>query len=250
MSKIKLRIGTALIAVGLLTGCGENVIPELTEEQQDLVVEYAASTLLKYDKNHERRLITIEEVEAEEQKQEAMKAAVQAMKLSKENSEVEQEEKTDADAEVEEVIDNAPPEAPATLEEALQLEQISCAYTGYEIVDDYPEQGENLYFVMSATEGNKLVVLKFNVSNLSDAEATLDMNRTGVRFKIAVNGEEKNALTTMLLNDLAYYQGTIAAGESTELVLVCEIPEENAQEIATLELIVKSVDNIATISLN
>ncbi len=247
MSKAKLRIGTLLIAVGFLTGCGGNVIPELTEEQQDLIVEYAAGTLLKYDKNHESRLITIEEVEAEEQKQEAMEAAVQAMKLSKENSEAEPEQEEKADAEE---VDNIQPEVPATLEGLLQLEQISCAYIGYEITDDYPEQGENLFFVMSATEGNKLVVLKFNVSNLSDAETMLDMNQIGARFKIAVNGEEKNALTTMLLNDLAYYQGTIAAGETTELVLVCEIPEEKAREITTLELIVKSVDNIATISLN
>jgi hypothetical protein len=127
---------------------------------------------------------------------------------------------------------------------------LSCEYTGYEIAEEYPQQGEDLFFVMDAAEGKRLLVLKFMVSNVSDTEAVLDMSETGIRFKIAVDGEEKNALTTMLLNDFAYYQGTIAPGESTELVLVSEIPEEKNGEITTLELIVKNVDNISTISLN
>ena len=47
------------VLVGLLigavcfsfAGCGSE-IPEMTEEQQELVVEYAAGELLKFDKNH------------------------------------------------------------------------------------------------------------------------------------------------------------------------------------------------------
>lgn len=246
MSKTKLRVMAILIAASMITGC-ENAIPELTEEQQDLVVEYAASTLLKYNKNYENKLVSIKEVEAEEQKAAEMKAAIEAMNKLKEDAETEEKQNETAEAEV---IESAEPQVPATLEEILQLEQLSFEYTGYEAADDYPEQGEELFFVMSATEGNKLLVLKFQVSNKSDSEALLDMNQTGVRFKLAIDGEEKNALTTMLLNDMAYYQGTIAPGESTELVLVWEIPEEKLQELSALELIVKSVDNIATISLN
>ena len=33
-------------------GCG-NKIPEMTEQQQELIVEYAAGTVLKYDKNYD-----------------------------------------------------------------------------------------------------------------------------------------------------------------------------------------------------
>ena len=63
-----------------------------------------------------------------------------------------------------------------------------------------------------------------------------------------VNGEEKNALTTLLLNDLAYYQGTLAPGENVELVLICEIPAEQAEVITSLALTMKN-DETATISL-
>ena len=36
----------------MLTGCGK-AIPEMTEEQHKLVVQYAADVLLKYDKNYQ-----------------------------------------------------------------------------------------------------------------------------------------------------------------------------------------------------
>ena len=59
-------IAAALIAV-VMTGCG-NTIPEMTEAEQELVVEYAANTLLKYDKYYERKLIelTLEQELAED----------------------------------------------------------------------------------------------------------------------------------------------------------------------------------------
>ena len=110
-----------------------------------------------------------------------------------------------------------------------------------------PEQGEELFFVMNATEGNKLLVLKFQAENLSDGENSLDIAQSGTRFKIVVNGTEKNALTTMLLNDLAYYQKTLNAGESQEVVLICEIPE--SEEVSSLGLVMKNEETSTEISL-
>ena len=100
---------------------------------------------------------------------------------------------------------------------------------------------------MSATEGKKLLVLKFQAKNNSGAELTLNMEQTKSHFKIDVNGTRENALTTMLLNDMTYYEGTLGAGEETELVLVCEVPYD--LQVETLGLEVKNVENAATISL-
>ena len=105
----------------------------------------------------------------------------------------------------------------------------------------------SLFFVMNATEGNKLLVLKFQAENLSDGENSLDIAQSGTRFKIVVNGTEKNALTTMLLNDLAYYQKTLNAGESQEVVLICEIPE--SEEVSSLGLVMKNEETSTEISL-
>ena len=71
-----------------------------------------------------------------------------------------------------------------------------------------------------------------------------------IKGEFAVNGVEKNALTTMLPNDLANFAGTLGGGESMEMVLICEIPAQEAEEISSLELVLKGAEDTATISLN
>lgn len=65
--KIKMKkkvtgAAAVLLSAAITAGCG-NEIPELNEQQQELVVEYATSQLLKYDANHEEKLVelTLEE---------------------------------------------------------------------------------------------------------------------------------------------------------------------------------------------
>jgi len=256
MKKMKIGIALILCSAVFLSGCG-NTIPELTEEQQDMVVEYAVGTLLKHNKQHKSRVIEISKLEELETKNAAIEAALAKGNEVSGNKEVTEEVPED-DAQVQEVktevIDNTQSAKPeyTSVEDFMQTEQLSFQYIGYEVVGEYPkhESGEEFFFVMSATQGNQLLVLKFLANNISGEEVNLDMNSQGLRFKVSVDGEEKNALTTMLLNDMAYYQGTISAGESKELVLVCEIPTEKSEGITKLELIVKNVDNTATISLN
>ena len=235
------------VVVLLMTGCG-NKIPQMTDEQQALVVEYAADVVVKHDKNYNGKLVKLSLEQQLSGDQEAVESYISENEMSSEPDVVESET----------VYNNEPDmielEQPQITDIAsfLQLNGVKIDYSGYEVDDFYPNESESgsYYFVMNATQGNKLLVLKFAAENISGAEVELNIAQQQVRFKIGVNGEEKNALTTMLLNDLAFYQGTIAPGEQTELVLVCEIPQEMADIVPTLTLIMKSVDNTATISLN
>ncbi|GFI02688.1 hypothetical protein IMSAGC005_01519 [Lachnospiraceae bacterium] len=238
-----------LLAITFMTGCG-NAIPELNDQQQELVVEYAAGMALKYDVNRESKLVelTLEQEETdpapadETPEQEAVPDTEKAGEADT-NEDQQQEALPDVA-----VIDNT---QSTSIEAFLNLDSVTFTYTGCETYDFYPDQNqEEFYFVMNATQGNKLLVLKFMAENISGTEAVLDMNQSETRYTLMVNGERKNALTTMLLNDLAYYQGTIAPGESVELVLVCEVSSEQAEMTPTLELTMKNVENTATISLN
>ena len=47
-----------IAAVVLLTGCG-NKIPQMTDEQQALVVEYAADVVVRHDKNYSGKLVEL-----------------------------------------------------------------------------------------------------------------------------------------------------------------------------------------------
>ena len=238
-------IGLPLIMTGIwLTGCG-NAIPEMTMEQQELVVEFAASELLKYDVNYQSKLTAPEpEQQPEEEQGEQPKEPL-----------IEEEtlpEEIIADTDVTIVDNTGTVEAQnISIADFLDLTGVEISYAGYETVDTYPEgEAKEAYFFMSATEGNKLLVLRFSALNVSGEELSIDLTKSQTRYKIILNGTEKNALTTMLLNDMAYYQGTLAANESIELVLLCEIQDDQTEFIDTLQLKMKSVDDSATISLN
>lgn len=229
-----------LLLAGVMAGCG-NQIPELSEQEHDLVVEYAAGVVLEHNRGYQSKLVDLSLVH------ELVHEATPEDTPEEENAEISDEGETGTEDVT--VTDNTQADQNVTMEDFLKLEGVKFTYSGYEIDDIYPEQGDDLYFIMEATAGNKLLVLKFLAENTSGADVNLDIAKTETRFKIAADGVVKNALTTMLLNDLAYYQGTIAPGESVELALVCEIPEEQT-EVSTLELTMRSVDDSATISLN
>ena len=203
MKKNKMKYGVIVLLVALLTtGCG-NKIPELSEQEQELVVEYAREVVLKHDRNYQSRLVDL---------------SLEQENVNEEEPETPSEEEDEASSDAKEtdgqevsVTDNTQTEVQnVTLEEFLKLDDVKFTYNGYELDNFYPQQGEELYFIMEATQGSKLLVLKFLAENTSGTEINLDIAKTETRFKIIADGVGKNALTTMLLNDLTYYQGTIA----------------------------------------
>lgn len=241
--KRKVCLGGALLMVSLLfTGCS-NEIPELSEEQQEQIVEYAAGIVRKYDQNQSIKLKSLEET------QQVVQAKLEAQKALDELMAQQAKEESSLQPDPDVTVVDTPQTIEATMESALKADGISITYAGYDIKDFYPDTADGMYFLMDATAGNKLLVIKFTVQNNSGADAMLDVVGTGARFRVKVNGETKNALTTMLLNDLANYQGTIPAGDSEELVVVCEIPESQAGSIESLGLHIKNADGTATISL-
>lgn len=241
--KRKVCLGGAMLAVSLLfTGCS-NEIPELSETQQAQVVDYAAGIVRKYNKNQSIKLKSLEET------QQVVQAKLEAQKALDEMMANKAKEESSLQPDPEVAVVDTPQTIEATMESALKADGISITYSDYAIKDFYPDTADGMYFLMDATAGNKLLVVKFTAQNNSGADAMLDVIGTGSRFRVQVNGETKKALTTMLLNDLANYQGTIPAGESEELVVVCEIPEEQEGSIESLALNIRNADGTATVTL-
>ena len=232
-----------IIVAGLLAGCG-STMPDLTQEETDIISEYAVGILLKYDKNHGSRLVDTSEYEdvAEEVPEEI--PAVE--------SEPEQEpEITENDTEVVDVSQDAETAAlPATIEEYYGIEGVTFQYLGYDLTSSYPQgaDGENIFFAMDATEGSQLLVLRFMATNVTSSDLILNMMDYGVKFRVSVNGEAgQSALTTMLLDDLQTYKDVLPAGYSVELVSIVEIPQSSSVE--TIDFILRGRDENATMSL-
>lgn len=261
MIKKRVLCGSLLVTASILFAGRSNAIPEMDDETKALVVEYTAGIVEKYDQNRVVKLKEVSEIESAEKEEstEAINDAEQEVAEPSGTDAVDLPSASETESgDTNENTGNVSVEGeavnavPASLEEFLQTEGISFRYEGYETASCYPNEqsDEELYFVMNATEGNRLLILHFTVNNDSQEDKQVDLMHSGTRFKIEVNGEIKNALTTMLLNDLCNYQNMLAAGESDSLVLVCEVSEEQADSIQSLSLTMRNADNTSAISLN
>ena len=229
---IILLAGTLIVS---LNGCG-NTIPSLSEEQEALVVEYASTAVLKHDANYQGKLVDLSTLKNEEETpvEETMQAPAEEADIPKEPEQMQEPQQDVFSAE------QAEAEIQADAEQILGLQDVSLTYSGYEVDEFYPKNGNEIYFVMNATPGNNLLVVKFTLRNLLNEEQDIQIQPGTVRVKIIMNGEEENALTTMLLNDLATYQGTLGPNEETELVVVGEYPVEDLQSIDSLSVKLKN----------
>lgn len=241
MKKIRILLCGIGIAC-ILTGCGQTV--ELTEEENEIITEYAVGLLLKYDKYYSNHLVQLEEYEEETDSTEA--EPMEEEMFPEEETLPEESPEPDTP-----VIDATEEPQVSTIEEFYGIEGIAFQYTGYELRDEYPEVTEEsaeLAFVMDASDGMKLLVLKFQGINLNGMETELNMMNYGTKIRVAVNGESpKSALSTMLLNDLQTYKGIIGAGEPVELAVVVEVPD--GTNVENLSIILRSDSDKATITL-
>lgn len=230
----------SVAAAFMVTGCGE--MPDLTQEETDLISEYAVGVLLKYDMGHRSRLVDTSAYDVEEE----------AELPEEENPEEESEPETEEPAEVVDVSQDEEVAQPmiSSVEEYYGIPNVAISYTGYEMTDSYPpsEEGEVPVFSMDASSGMQLLVLKFNVQNVSGQDQQMNMLGYGATFRVSVNGEaSKGALATMLVNDMQTYDDVIPANTSVEMVSIVEVPQ--GTNVGSIEFILRGNGEDGTLTL-
>lgn len=223
-----------------LSGCG-NAIPDMTQEQQDMVTEYAAQLLLKYDANYKGTILT------EEQSREAEEELIRDAELAALIQERQEMQQAAAGNESSgEGAGSSEPEAPAYTDVDSFLgvsDGVEIEYAGYLVCDSYPAStGANDWQgVARATSSNsKLVVFTFTLKNVSGSDYLLDMASLGAKFSFRINGNiTKTSLTTLLTNDLMMYRDTIPAGETVDAVLLIEMPAADTENFSGIKMIMK-----------
>ena len=237
MKRKCLVIPWVMAAVLGITGCG-NVIPDMTADEMQVIGEYAAITLMKYDAGHRSRLVDLELV-------------AQAEAEAKAREEAEKQEKEQEEAGMR-PTDNTPVigggstvTAPSvTMEEVLHLpEGVSITYRDTEICENYPEGNESIISV-PASPGHQLFVLKFDLYNGSSQNQYIDLLSQDFSLKVTVNGTySRRALPTILLNDITSYRDTLASGASVEVVAVVEVENSMANSLSSIKLELKDESN-------
>ncbi|MDO5574238.1 MAG: hypothetical protein Q4G60_09725 [bacterium] len=228
-----------ILCVTLLGGCG--LIPEvqLSEEESVLVAEYAAGLLLKYDQQHNNGLmeITSDPIVVETPAPEADAAVTDTTG-------------SDTGTDNSDLVAGMTAEAPE-LAAALGIPDFLVTYTGYETCDIYPEQEEDeLAFSIQARQGYDLLILHFDLTNPGTEAAECDVVTNAPLFRALINQDLRiNSQTTILLNDLSVYSGTLEGEETQDTVVVFEIEESVTDQISQIELLLVSDDGDLTYQL-
>lgn len=233
------KLIAGMVACLLLNGCGAQ-IPELTQEQTDKVVQYAAGILLKYDRNYDSGIMSEEEMAAQIRKQITPTPTPVPEKNAEDPGQTEQESEVPEDL----IGTKEDPVDHRTIAEFLSLNGVDISYTGYDIAASYPEnETDEWYFAMDAVEGDQLLIIKFRVTNISQETMTVDILNLAPRFRAFIaDGPQINAATTLLTDDLKTLQTTLQPAESVDEVVVVEITDQEAQSLqngASLDLAVR-----------
>ena len=271
MKKRYLQAAIIVMTALMMTGCGTK-FPDLTDEQYKQTVEYAAGLLLKYSNNGQKRLVVVDakQVLKDRQKEAARAAELELAKeeAAKKNSqevapeqvqpteteeypEAEGQELTTDPALTAETGENTEEETGAESTEAIDpnaitlssdesqeiMPDIFLSYQGYSVSSTYPESSKS--YVVNADKSKKLLVLRFDLYNGSDAGKNVNLIPLGLSFKILLNGTDIGySSVTFLPNDLSSYVGTIDSRAHESVVVLTQISDKDSTMIESLGMIV------------
>lgn len=227
MKRIKLIL-PILVLMLLLTGCIQEY--KLSEKESDATAEYMAGLLLKYDDNYEQDLIPKDEIEVIEEQdvQEDVKEVTPtvALPMNEKNS----NEETSNEA-------NQKPAKKYTLSEVINEKDLEIKYSGYDLVNSYPEDLDSTYFSVTPRKGYQLLVINFDLTNKSKKDKKLNLSKTDIIYQLDINvGTIYEPSFTLLENDLHYIDITVEKEKTIPVILIYEISKDT--EIKDANLIV------------
>lgn len=240
-------IGVLAVSACMLTGCIDSM-PDMTEEQSELVAEYAADMLLKYSPNYHYRIADEEEVASAEAE----------MEISQEEETMQEESQPSQDLSQTGSGETVSVGAETSVEDGSEydlaaffgMDQFSIMYASCEATDAYPNAESGVGFSVTAPQGYNLLVLHFDVENLGEEAAQCDLFDQISKVTVNVNDAGYvQALSTLLTNDLTTYMEDIPAGEVADAVVVVPVEQTDLDEIQTAVMQITTQDSVVNINL-
>ncbi|SFA70180.1 protein of unknown function [Acetitomaculum ruminis DSM 5522] len=240
MKKICLAI--CLLVIVSLTGCGPfGELTELTEDEEQAIVTYCSDTVLKHTRSNKAVIYGRDTIAAYVAKKNALEESkkLREEKLNnKKEEDVSPDESSEKDSgskgdNTKDNTDKDKEEKTNKLEEILGLSNIEIKYNEYEVADSYTSE----VFTLNPSEGTLLVILKFTLANNTADDIAVNLASKQASYNLTVNGNiTKDALLSILPNDLITFNTTISANATSAGELVFEIPEDTAKAIKDISL--------------
>lgn len=222
-----------LLCMAALTGCGKNDI-SLTNEENDLVAEYIAGTLLKYSCDNEwkyQKLNTAQKTGV------TTTAGTNSSTQTPTQSQAGNSQKPTASSSS--AASTATVSASGTagttstdlmgsLPSALGLSGVTVKYKDYVTGSSYPSDA---YVSVPAQSGCEVVAVELTLTNTSGQAVTLNSSGN-VTFKLEVGGTGVVNYASILKNDITALKNvSLAAGASKDVVVLFQVKESDASSV-------------------
>lgn len=216
-----------LMCVVLLTGCSSLV--NLTEDESDMLTEYMAGVVLRHTDDYKDGLLTKTEIAVLEAKEEERNKKLVAN--SNEIKEVQATSKNTSSSKNQ--SSNGTKDVDLT--KAVGNKNFDIQYKQFKSYDKYVSEDKSSNVTLEAGKNKKLLVLYFNVKNLSNETLKIDLVEEGIGYKLILNnGEIVKPLLTLLMNDIQYLNLDIAANKTKDAVIVFEVDKNEDLSNSTL----------------
>lgn len=205
-----------------LGGCGDS-LHELTVEEENLIVHYAAYAVAKHNIQQKDGMSGVDIPEEEEEELLSTKSEDNA--IDSETDDIQNPEGGGDVSNEGQTVENAM----VSMAQAIGHENdLFITYGGSTVADNYVEGS---VYSLDASAGNTFYIMKFFIANPTQTDVTLDNVTQSLVFKLTSGEMSVQSEVTFLMTDLSTYYGTIAAGQSVEAILLFEVPEGSADSI-------------------
>lgn len=245
MKKRKLQMTMATIMLAMLMGgCAEEAYT-LTEQEEDLIVNYSAHVVTKYNTYQKEGLAYVwpEDTEAieDEQPETVTPDTQQTEQITVEGG-------TQAEVPDDVVNNEETTYAPnkATFTELFGGSGIELDYVGVRLASTYVEGSYLLY----PDDGKQFLVMGIDITNAGQADTRVDYLSDESDFQLILNGEVKTpSEITLLMQDFSTFEAILKAGETRETILLFQIPT-SVTTVERVDLVVSGEESYQIILEN
>lgn len=231
MRKKRMKVTAALLLVAItMTGCGTKLY-EMTDEEQQLVAEYSAYALSKYNVYQKDGMTSAKEEENTSETEQ-----------SETETESESDIQTGGASGTTMPASDAQTAAAVSLADAIGYKDLNVTYTGVTKTDTYKEGS---HYSMEAGKGKNYAVMKFTISNPTGAAVDVDLFTNARTYTARFSdGKDYPAEGSFLTYSLTTYQGTLKPQESVDVVLLFKIPEDTACDDVSMSVFKDNIKSL------
>lgn len=214
----------------LLTGCTKLV--DLSEKENNILSQYMSHTII--ERTDYNTLLSVDALDMNIVEEENTK------------TDIKEEEGELKAAQIKDSSDIEGKPTNVSLTKAVGKSNFDIKYKTFKLHDKFPTT-ENNYFELYAGKNEKLLVVYFDVKNLSNKTLRLDLVEEGITYGLELEGTTLNPMLTLLMDDIQYINLDIKAKSTNQAVLVFTV--NNDIDLSNARLVITREENTTIINL-